>query len=560
MLLEKEELVNLVIHINNANGYAASDASSNIHANGTDTDENCSNPFDQIKQTCQNLFTSFTDKIASDLNFDIKQSSSGTGHQNIFTQPRSTSRMPQQFSYNSRASSSNNFHQPPPPPPPPQNSVPTVSTSSAASETNNGHCSPQSSTASSTATSPINSQHSATSSNIVTAATLSPSSPAPNASKMKHTSNHSRVRQLNKAAADGHSKQTLMAHDSSTANGNTFCDCSDDEVINRFQTTYRQKSNELDAIDPEAGPSGSGGNSTKTGTGSSDADADVTKVQPSLDDSSTASSFEELGAVGGITATLDKEIWQFISKAMVDERTCDRRSSKSELDLGNPASFQHQQSSNQKLANVGCVVDLAPGPQQSAVASDLTRRRSDSFVIMNSRGVAAAAAPTVLTNVPMNQSTDNFHDHTTDDPVLHERRRKKSKPSCQKCGKGKGSLRKHLEKFKQQLETENVSDIEIREQLVAFLQYLESSNRYSLDGDDGSPDAQTNDAEMPMLRRRLSSAIEQATAAMDAAGDDTESYRFGDADGIHVYGMNDDNNGLQRQPLKPVICLNDYEL
>lgn len=61
--IEKEELVNLVlIHVNNSSSYSSS-ADGNTGNN--ETDENCSNPFDQIKQTCQNLFTSFTDKLAS---------------------------------------------------------------------------------------------------------------------------------------------------------------------------------------------------------------------------------------------------------------------------------------------------------------------------------------------------------------------------------------------------------------------------------------------------------------------------------------------------------------
>lgn len=61
--IEKEELVNLVlIHVNNSSSYGSSADGS---AGNNETDENGTNPFDQIKQTCQNLFTSFTDKLAS---------------------------------------------------------------------------------------------------------------------------------------------------------------------------------------------------------------------------------------------------------------------------------------------------------------------------------------------------------------------------------------------------------------------------------------------------------------------------------------------------------------
>lgn len=60
--LEKEELVNLVlIHVNNN---TIPDSNSN-RSSSQYSEDNFSNPFDQIKQTCQNLFTTFTDKIAS---------------------------------------------------------------------------------------------------------------------------------------------------------------------------------------------------------------------------------------------------------------------------------------------------------------------------------------------------------------------------------------------------------------------------------------------------------------------------------------------------------------
>lgn len=53
---EKEELVNLVlIHVN------TQEAGGGYHS----SEETCANPFDQIKQTCQSLFTTISDRIAS---------------------------------------------------------------------------------------------------------------------------------------------------------------------------------------------------------------------------------------------------------------------------------------------------------------------------------------------------------------------------------------------------------------------------------------------------------------------------------------------------------------
>lgn len=60
-ITEKEELVNLVlIHVNN---YSPDSQSSGRNQCGSNDDR--SNPFDQIKNTCQNLFSSFTEKIAA---------------------------------------------------------------------------------------------------------------------------------------------------------------------------------------------------------------------------------------------------------------------------------------------------------------------------------------------------------------------------------------------------------------------------------------------------------------------------------------------------------------
>lgn len=66
-IIEKEELVNLVlIHVDNANNFSPDSQSSNSYTMGTDqNDDSRSNPFDQIRSTCQNLFTTFTEKIAA---------------------------------------------------------------------------------------------------------------------------------------------------------------------------------------------------------------------------------------------------------------------------------------------------------------------------------------------------------------------------------------------------------------------------------------------------------------------------------------------------------------
>lgn len=68
--MEKEELCNLIINHLNSNAYYESTANAPLSPDSSTTTpnndfENYAQSFDHIKQTCQNIFTSITDKIAS---------------------------------------------------------------------------------------------------------------------------------------------------------------------------------------------------------------------------------------------------------------------------------------------------------------------------------------------------------------------------------------------------------------------------------------------------------------------------------------------------------------
>lgn len=67
ILTEKEELVNLVlIHVDNPTAFSPDSQPSQAYTMGTDqSDDARSNPFDHIRSTCQNLFTTFTDRIST---------------------------------------------------------------------------------------------------------------------------------------------------------------------------------------------------------------------------------------------------------------------------------------------------------------------------------------------------------------------------------------------------------------------------------------------------------------------------------------------------------------
>lgn len=541
--------------------------------NGIDSDENCSNPFDQIKQTCQNLFTSFTDKIASDLNFDLKQTTSSsngtTNNQNIFTQPRSTQIPPQQQFGNYNNSSSgggsniinlSTSNQQSSLQSQPNNSVPISNNLSSPSS---GRLSAASN---STLASPVNSVN-LTETKTTTSPTIS------NKIAMNNNNNHPIVHTTNKPLAP---QQPVSS---------TLCDCSDDEMITQFQTNYHKRQKSINENDPEAGPSGVGPTGNLTAN---------SEIKQSLDDCSTTSSFEELGAVGGAT-TNDTENWQIINNTMIsdDLTNIKRNNDKTELYADNSKLFQILNYSNDDAPTTTTTISTISDPITSNQLQQLTllpstpaaptttttnarvrhqhqlsRRRSDSFVLN----------AITTSNLSLISNENNEEQLLTDGitPSHQQQCRKKSKQSCHKCGKGKGTLRKHVEKFKQQLETSNASEAEIREQLQAFLQYLETCNRYSTE----CSDTESNDGNNSILRRRRSSLAASGTNNVLDEGADLSttmqsmsendlspsSYRFGDDDGIHVYGVNDDisssysGGGLLQHQTKPVICLSDYEL
>lgn len=71
--VEKEELVNLILTNTDVGSMPSNTRNNDNQSLSNDETDNASNPFDHLKQTCQNLFNSFTDRLSSDLGFDNKQ-------------------------------------------------------------------------------------------------------------------------------------------------------------------------------------------------------------------------------------------------------------------------------------------------------------------------------------------------------------------------------------------------------------------------------------------------------------------------------------------------------
>ncbi|KAG5676806.1 hypothetical protein PVAND_006614 [Polypedilum vanderplanki] len=96
-IVEKEELCNLIINHINSSSYYDTNFDNNPSSSSANADfDNYTQSFDQIKQTCQNIFSSLTDKIASDFQKTtcFNQNTTQNQHKDNVTtqQPRSRSR------------------------------------------------------------------------------------------------------------------------------------------------------------------------------------------------------------------------------------------------------------------------------------------------------------------------------------------------------------------------------------------------------------------------------------------------------------------------------------
>ncbi|KAJ6644013.1 E3 ubiquitin-protein ligase rififylin [Pseudolycoriella hygida] len=518
--VEKEELVNLVlIHANSISDGSSTRSSSQF------SDDHFSNPFDQIKQTCQNLFTSFTDKIASDLHFDTKPSQSGQ-NENIFSQPRASATTPQQQYSFSNSTSGINMDQ---------------VNNPAMSQRNNSsdhRYSNASSSATNSPTSPVISVKSSSNSS-----TSTPSTSSKTNSHRSSQTREGRNERASKSSTSSHRNEDLPAvHEHVPKSGvdklrpklidhieltNSDCDCSDDETILKFTKEYmkRSPSNENDSqqiVEPKPGPSGSN----------------------AKDESSNTSSFEELGASG--TSNGD---WLFVSKASVNELPTVNAES------NQPLNEESNTSANINLTHLTFQNVAAHSSHQNNFPSTsidhtqrvrrLARRRSDGSI--------------------NNSSGSKMFVERVEEMSEEETLRKRTKTSsCDKCGKNKRNLKRHVAKFKRQLESTNASDIEIKNQLDAFLEYLESCHKSSLDGTDTeSNDERIDNAGNDSTADNATNTTNQNQTLADGEitdfdqlNDDDDNYDFEYDEGIHVYGTDhDETKGTPRQ----FVDINDYE-
>lgn len=602
--VEKEELVNLVLlHVNSLDG------GTGAHHNHNEA-ENHSNTFDQLKQTCQNIFASVSEKLATDFNFETKSPQSSQS-QNIYSQPRASPRPAQHDGqrYSGNFSTSTSFtspHQSPASDQPPSSaaSVPrsdsNVSNVSLNGPSSNNNRNPnvnRSNASSAGPTSPT-SIHSfssvgdnssgrgdAGSTEQSKRKTAIPNTRNVRPTPMSKASVHIAARSDSDRSKFATNPLVLDINNSSVGCG-SGCDCSDDEMIVTFQKSYSKTTSPVSDVrvmvdDQEAGPSGSSSRPTKT---------------KEIDESSDASSFEELITSGngvGAATSSDTENWQFVSKSTLADSSTQlpttapehfdsylsnntvnpTATTRSQVDLSNLASTFPPPSQQQPQHHQPHSSDLSSSLQGGLPIRQLPRRRSDTLLYTSSS--TASRRSLNYDGTESSEVNDGLFDGGGESIMS----RKRTKTSCDKCGKNKLNLRRHVAKFKRQLESTNATEAEIKAQLDAFLEFLGNKNSVELSDSEGGGGGSggggpANEEDESVAGTPLSNGDrnfvgdtnsreqQEQNGAIEGDyyvdDDDNVYFHFGDDEGIHVYGS-DDTSASSSRPTRTFINLSDYK-
>uniref|UniRef100_A0A182SYM8 RING-type domain-containing protein n=1 Tax=Anopheles maculatus TaxID=74869 RepID=A0A182SYM8_9DIPT len=549
--VEKDDLINLVIaHVNSggssprtpgsfsatsSNTESASGGSSrygSFYRNGT---KNCTNTFDQIKHTCQNLFSSFSDKLNGDIPENGRPSTGFATQEeqrHIFTQPRFGSNNV----YHSVDPSvrpgdgASNFHPHTAHSDDADSNQRTVPPYDAEPEERPAHFS---SGGSSGTTSGADSS----------AASSSFSSPSREAcSPLLGDRQHTATGGQTQAMLDDRIESILALE-----NGGTGCECcTDDEdeergnVARAKEATSGAKSEEdmppctkqsrrslsqsnLLAPQVAAGPSADTSAATtklasRSQTPSSSFDDLLADGEGSSSNADQAIAQDTLAATTDTDALAttvasidDTDQWQIVNTSDTNGGGTLEAATNSELpmtDATNEATTANEEEeTSDSISNSVEIQSKAPptvpvlGHSPSGgltSATVITRRRSDSYLLSERCGplhqrtigtgpiVEQPPSPLLLQRAGTSrslQTTDAGPTSGDTMPTTSHPANTHSTPlgMCFRCGKRRNGIRRQLKKFRKQLETATVPEVEKRRQLEAFLNYLERRSKGSFE-------------------------------------------------------------------------------
>ncbi|KAH8372039.1 hypothetical protein KR093_009828 [Drosophila rubida] len=471
--LEKEELVGLVLaHV--AQTDRDRDRSSNAtgRAPHNSPGRGQANPMDSLKQTCQNFFTNLSDNISDSFaSFDTKSSAKSTANNS-----RANSR---------HASHDNGATSPPPPthifeqPRVSTREIPTYASAangrtpttprSSSVETAHVHASPSTSSTRTT-TSPTTASATATEERR--------SAPVPATLP---------VRSINAEHAD-----------------DSECECSDDEIIHTFSERASNKNSENSASAGQGSLSSRPLETTTAGLGATTATAATpatTNTSPGYSKQgslsskvdacgadSSQSSFEELGAIGGIsdeskaatdTNSSNLDQWQLLEQIAPNASNSMQATAPVAADAADDAAAGAAAVTEEILE---VTLRNEPGetpnieqrtvtmPQLPQRVKKVTRRRSEGY--LNRRHHSSDDESPVGSNGPMLSTLSEQPEPGAASTS--------ASGNCQRCGKNKTSIRRHVEKMRRHLENSQMSEEDIKRELKEFLTYLEQRTK-SLD-------------------------------------------------------------------------------
>lgn len=515
------------------------------------------NPMDSLKQTCQNFFTNLSDNISDSFaSFDTKSSAKSTTN---------NSRA------NSRHASQDNGRQPPPsssssPSTPPPTSItdqPRVSTREIPTYASAGHVQSPS----------RGGRHNSTEFAHVH---VSPSSSS------THTTTTSPIATAERrpTTLPGAGRAAQLRNEERSCDSE--CECSDDEIIQTFsertslKNSERQPAMDVDTV-TEAGATLNTNNGSTAATtintspGYSKPGSLSSKVDACGADSSQ-SSFEELGAIGGIsdeskaatdTNSSNLDQWQILDPAAPS-------SSQVQQMLATPTSagdgatatatateeilevtLQNEPGETPNIEQRTVTVPQAPQsptlPTPAQRVKKVTRRRSDGY--LNRRHHSSDDESPVAAN-GLTLSTLNEQPEPAE-PA--------SSGSCRRCGKNKTSIRKHVEKMRRHLENSQMSEEDIKRELQEFLTYLEQRTK-SIDCSEAGSHVVSplsgGDAGSIAAGGGVGMTI---TPTIEFSPTQDDDNHWGDDEGIHVYGAPlgfEPANGIDTSRF---INLEDYE-
>ncbi|XP_017476007.1 PREDICTED: cell wall protein DAN4 [Rhagoletis zephyria] len=569
--VEKDELVGLVLsHVHQV------DAAGGESDNGSTRSypDPSSNSFEGLKQTCQNFFTSITENISDTLNTFDNKSTPKTGEEtregprsgrgstdsatmHIFDQPRvSTREIPTYASYQQQSNNNHNVQQS------------TITTTPNTWTT----LSTPITTISATTVNEVSPTFVSSTTSSVTTKDSSQSSVSPEIS----------ISSLDRAEAEEHplastsNSQRIGLTRQQAGEQNSDCECSDDELIATFSGRSLARKSEADLVNKETlkpvEPDECTGNKSRAST-------DINCAEMS-----SQSSFEELGAIGGIsdeskaatdTNSSNMEHWQILDNAALQT-------------LGSPVAEQSltvacvpaapatstnlltEENDSDPPKDLQVAVSLlrqeealSQTPTAPQRLKKVTRRRSDSYLNRQRQRATseddsptcntARKAPMTLVEQDAEQADNAGHSEVGGKDISL-----KGAGSCQRCGKHKATLRKQVEKMRRHLESAQLSEAEIKKELQDFLSYLELRTK-SMECSDtetvGSSLSGRNFAQSPESRQSQT----QQFNFWEGASMPHWEYQLDDNEGIHVYAGSPSEGGDYNGRPSRFINLDDFQ-